>query len=100
MHCSGNHSLGATRTVAAIVVLVLLALLPFIAGSIGSTTVGFGTPSADYALLAAIGLNFILGSGGMVSLGHAIRDAGAYAVAFRRDSWHCLRLASISQLRG
>ena len=63
---------GAPRTVAAIVVLVLLALLPFIAGSIDSDYyVGFGTRVLIYAL-AAIGLNFILAFGGMVSLGHAM----------------------------
>ena len=73
---------GAPRTVAAIVVLVLLALLPFIAGSIDSDYyVGFGTRVLIYAL-AAIGLNFILGFGGMVSLGHAMYVMlGAYAVA-------------------
>ena len=82
MHCFLQPFAGAPRTVAAIVVLVLLALLPFIAGSIGSDYyVGFGTRVLIYAL-AAIGLNFILGFGGMVSLGHAMYVMlGAYAVA-------------------
>ncbi len=72
----------APRTIAALVVLALLALLPLLAASFGSDYyVGFGTRVLIYAL-AAIGLNFILGFGGMVSLGHAMYVMlGAYAVA-------------------
>ncbi len=73
---------GAPRTISAIIVLLLLAFLPFIAGALESDYyVSFGTRVLIYAL-AAIGLNFILGFGGMVSLGHAMYVLlGAYAVA-------------------
>jgi branched-chain amino acid transport system permease protein len=72
----------APRTLVATVILVLLALLPMIAGALESDYyVSFGTRVLIYAL-AAIGLNFILGFGGMVSLGHAMYVLlGAYAVA-------------------
>ena len=72
----------APRTLVAAVILVLLALLPMIAGALESDYyVSFGTRILIYAL-AAIGLNFILGFGGMVSLGHAMYVLlGAYAVA-------------------
>jgi len=72
----------APRTIAVVVTLALLALLPVIAANFGSDYyVGFGTRVLIYAL-AAIGLNFILGFGGMVSLGHAMYVMlGAYAVA-------------------
>lgn len=70
------------RAITALVVLVLLATLPLIAAAIdGSYYVGFATRVLIYAL-AAIGLNLILGFGGMVSLGHAMYVViGAYAVA-------------------
>lgn len=73
---------GAPRTLVAVVILVLLALLPMIAHALDSDYyVSFGTRVLIYAL-AAIGLNFILGFGGMVSLGHAMYVLlGAYAVA-------------------
>jgi branched-chain amino acid transport system permease protein len=68
--------------VTAIVVLALLAVLPIIAGAFdASYYVSLTTRILIYAL-AAIGLNFILGFGGMVSLGHAMYVLlGAYAVA-------------------
>lgn len=70
------------RTVTAVVILALLAVLPMIAGALESSYyVSFATRVLIYAL-AAIGLNFILGFGGMVSLGHAMYMLlGAYAVA-------------------
>ncbi len=72
----------APRAVVAAAILVLLALLPMIAGALESGYyVSFGTRVLIYAL-AAIGLNLILGFGGMVSLGHAMYVLlGAYAVA-------------------
>ncbi|MBL8309592.1 MAG: branched-chain amino acid ABC transporter permease [Burkholderiales bacterium] len=72
----------APRTLVALVVLAALALLPAITGMLGSDYyVSFGTRVLIYAL-AAVGLNFILGFGGMVSLGHAMYVMlGAYAVA-------------------
>jgi len=72
----------APRTISATIILLLLAFLPFIAGALESDYyVSFGTRVLIYAL-AAIGLNFILGFGGMVSLGHAMYVLlGAYAVA-------------------
>ncbi|MBP6531383.1 MAG: branched-chain amino acid ABC transporter permease [Burkholderiales bacterium] len=73
---------GAPRTLVAVVILLLLAMLPMIAHALDSDYyVSFGTRVLIYAL-AAIGLNFILGFGGMVSLGHAMYVLlGAYAVA-------------------
>ncbi len=70
------------RTVTAIAVLGLLAVLPVIASVFdASYYVSLTTRILIYAL-AAIGLNFILGFGGMVSLGHAMYVLlGAYAVA-------------------
>jgi branched-chain amino acid transport system permease protein len=71
----------APRTIVAVVVLAAFALLPFIVGNDGDFYVKFATRVLIYAL-AAIGLNFILGFGGMVSLGHAMYVMlGAYAVA-------------------
>lgn len=72
----------APRTLVAVVIFLLLALLPMIAHALASDYyVSFGTRILIYAL-AAIGLNFILGFGGMVSLGHAMYVLlGAYAVA-------------------
>lgn len=72
----------APRTIAAIIVVILLALLPMIATALESSYyVSFAARILIYAL-AAIGLNFILGFGGMVSLGHAMYVLlGAYAVA-------------------
>ncbi|MGL5005165.1 MAG: branched-chain amino acid ABC transporter permease, partial [Casimicrobium sp.] len=71
----------APRTVVAVIVLAAFALLPFAVGSEGDFYVKFATRVLIYAL-AAIGLNFILGFGGMVSLGHAMYVMlGAYAVA-------------------
>ena len=72
----------APRTVVALVVLSLLAVLPFLATAFGfEYYIGFGTRVLIYAL-AAIGLNFILGFGGLVSFGHAMYVMlGAYAVA-------------------
>lgn len=73
---------GAPRTVFAIVFLAVLAVLPLLAAALESSYyVSFATRILIYAL-AAIGLNFILGFGGMVSLGHAMYVLlGAYAVA-------------------
>jgi branched-chain amino acid transport system permease protein len=75
-------SWASPRTVTAIVVLVALALMPLAAGAFeASYYVSLGTRILIYAL-AAIGLNLILGFGGMVSLGHAMYVLlGAYAVA-------------------
>jgi branched-chain amino acid transport system permease protein len=74
--------LAAPRTLTVIVVLAALALLPLIAGAFEANYyVSLGTRILIYAL-AAIGLNVILGFGGMVSLGHAMYVLlGAYAVA-------------------
>jgi branched-chain amino acid transport system permease protein len=70
------------RAVTAITVLALLAVLPFIAAAFdASYYVSLTTRILIYAL-AAIGLNLILGFGGMVSLGHAMYVLlGAYVVA-------------------
>ncbi len=70
------------RTITAIMVLILLAVLPIIAAAFdASYYVSLTTRILIYAL-AAIGLNLILGFGGMVSLGHAMYVLlGAYAVA-------------------
>jgi branched-chain amino acid transport system permease protein len=69
------------RAIVALFVIVAFALLPFITGGDGDFYVKFATRVLIYAL-AAIGLNFILGFGGMVSLGHAMYVMlGAYAVA-------------------
>ena len=70
------------RAVTAIMVLALLAVLPIIATAVdASYYVSLTTRILIYAL-AAIGLNLILGFGGMVSLGHAMYVLlGAYAVA-------------------
>ena len=72
----------APRTITAVVIIALLAALPVIAGALESSYyVSFATRVLIYAL-AAIGLNLILGFGGMVSLGHAMYVLlGAYAVA-------------------
>ena len=72
----------APRTVVAVIIIALLAVLPIIASALESSYyVGFASRVLIYAL-AAIGLNFILGFGGMVSLGHAMYVLlGAYAVA-------------------
>ena len=70
------------RTLTALIVIALLAVLPLIASALDSSYyVSFATRVLIYAL-AAIGLNLILGFGGMVSLGHAMYVLiGAYAVA-------------------
>ena len=70
------------RAVTAIIVLVLLTVLPLLATAFdASYYVSLTTRILIYAL-AAIGLNLILGFGGMVSLGHAMYVMlGAYAVA-------------------
>jgi len=70
------------RAVTAITVLALLAVLPLVATAFdASYYVSLTTRILIYAL-AAIGLNFILGFGGMVSLGHAMYVLlGAYSVA-------------------
>lgn len=70
------------RAITAIMVLAFLAVLPFIAAAFdASYYVSLTTRILIYAL-AAIGLNLILGFGGMVSLGHAMYVlVGAYAVA-------------------
>jgi branched-chain amino acid transport system permease protein len=71
----------APRTIVAVVVLIAFALLPFTTGSDGDFYVKFATRVLIYAL-AAIGLNFILGFGGLVSFGHAMYVMlGAYCVA-------------------
>ncbi len=73
---------GAPRTIVAVLIIALLAVLPMISTALESSYyVSFATRILIYAL-AAIGLNFILGFGGMVSLGHAMYVLlGAYAVA-------------------
>ncbi|MBC7710856.1 MAG: branched-chain amino acid ABC transporter permease, partial [Rhizobacter sp.] len=70
------------RAVTASIVLLLLAVLPLLATAFdASYYVSLTTRILIYAL-AAIGLNLILGFGGMVSLGHAMYVMlGAYAVA-------------------
>jgi branched-chain amino acid transport system permease protein len=69
------------RTIVAIIVIAAFALLPLLAGDEGGFYVKFATRVLIYAL-AAIGLNFILGFGGMVSFGHAMYVMlGAYCVA-------------------
>lgn len=70
------------RAITAIMVLASLAVLPVIASAFdASYYVSLTTRILIYAL-AAIGLNLILGFGGMVSLGHAMYVLlGAYAVA-------------------
>lgn len=70
------------RTITALVVIALLIVLPLIANAFESSYyTSFATRVLIYAL-AAIGLNLILGFGGMVSLGHAMYVLiGAYAVA-------------------
>ena len=70
------------RAVTAISVLALLSVLPLVATAFdASYYVSLTTRILIYAL-AATGLNFILGFGGMVSLGHAMYVLlGAYAVA-------------------
>ena len=72
----------SSRAVTAIIVLVVLAVLPLVATAFdASYYVSLSTRILIYAL-AAIGLNLILGFGGMVSLGHAMYVMlGAYAVA-------------------
>ena len=72
----------APRSVTAILVLATLAALPVVAGAFDANYyVSLSTRVLIYAL-AAIGLNLILGFGGMVSLGHAMYVLlGAYAVA-------------------
>ena len=75
----------APRSLVTVAVLVVLMLLPVLL-SVGSNDtsdfyVKFVTRVLIYAL-AAIGLNLILGFGGLVSLGHAMYVMlGAYAVA-------------------
>lgn len=70
------------RALTTLVVIAVLAVLPLIASALDSGYyVSFATRVMIYAL-AAIGLNLILGFGGMVSLGHAMYVLiGAYAVA-------------------
>lgn len=70
------------RAVTALVVIALLAVLPLIASAFESSYyTSFASRVLIYAL-AAVGLNLILGFGGMVSLGHAMYVLiGAYAVA-------------------
>jgi branched-chain amino acid transport system permease protein len=65
-----------------VIVLAVLSLLPLLfSGDDGSFYVKFATRVLIYAL-AALGLNLIVGFGGMVSLGHAMYVMlGAYAVA-------------------
>jgi branched-chain amino acid transport system permease protein len=94
----------APRTIAAMIVLIALALLPVVmSGDEGSFYVKFTTRVLIYAL-AAIGLNFILGFGGMVSLGHAMYVMlGAYAVAIPAQhgitsGWAHLAIAVVATL--
>ena len=70
------------RAITAIIVLTALAVLPWVAAAFDANYyVSLTTRILIYAL-AAIGLNLILGFGGMVSLGHAMYVLlGAYAVA-------------------
>ena len=72
----------APRTLTVVIVLAALAVMPLIAGALDANYyVSLATRILIYAL-AAIGLNLILGFGGMVSLGHAMYVLlGAYAVA-------------------
>ena len=72
----------APRTITAITLIVVLAALPLVANAFdASYYISLTTRILIYAL-AAIGLNLILGFGGMVSLGHAMYVLlGAYAVA-------------------
>jgi branched-chain amino acid transport system permease protein len=71
----------APRTIVAIIVIAAFAILPWFVGTEGDFYVKFATRVLIYAL-AAIGLNFILGFGGLVSFGHAMYVMlGAYCVA-------------------
>jgi branched-chain amino acid transport system permease protein len=72
----------SARAITALLVIALLLVLPPVASLLESSYyTGFATRVLIYAL-AAIGLNLILGFGGMVSLGHAMYVlVGAYAVA-------------------
>jgi branched-chain amino acid transport system permease protein len=75
----------APRPAVVLATVALLALLPFVAqvlaGDGADFWVKFATRVLIYAL-AAIGLNLILGFGGLVSFGHAMYVMlGAYAVA-------------------
>jgi branched-chain amino acid transport system permease protein len=65
-----------------LLLLLLLALVPFVAGATGqSFYIAFFARIIIYAI-AATALNLALGFGGLVSLGHALfLGLGAYSVA-------------------
>jgi branched-chain amino acid transport system permease protein len=70
-----------SRRIAAFTILVLLALVPVIAGLAGQPFYVTLISRMMIFALAALGLNLILGYGGMVSFGHALYiGIGAYAV--------------------
>ena len=73
---------GGPRALAAAAILAILALMPLLTAIIGQPF--YLTIVARIMIfgLAALGLNLILGYGGMVSFGHAMYlGIGAYAVA-------------------
>jgi branched-chain amino acid transport system permease protein len=74
-------SLLSARTVVAALVLALLALVPVAASITGQPFYVTLVSRMMIFALAAVGLNLVLGYGGMVSLGHSLYiGVGAYAV--------------------
>jgi branched-chain amino acid transport system permease protein len=63
--------------------LVALALAPLVGSALGGGYVPYVLTMTGIAAVVALGLNFLTGSGGLVSLGHAAFLAiGAYTAAF------------------
>ena len=77
-----------TTSLAAAVVLLALAAVPLVAHALGQ---GYYVTFFSRVLilaLAAIGLNLILGFGGLVSMGHALYvGVGVYAVGILSSGW-------------
>lgn len=74
---------------AAVVVLLALAAVPFLAQALGQAYYVTFFSRVLILALAAVGLNLILGFGGMVSIGHALYlGIGVYAVGILSKGWN------------
>ena len=70
------------------VLLIAMALAPVVGSAIGGNYVPYLLNMTGIAVIVALGLNFLIGSAGLVSIGHAgFLAIGAYSAGFFSTQW-------------
>ncbi len=83
-----NPTKNTTKRVAKVVILVAVLIVPLMLSTFGFTFYLDLATRLSILAIAAVGLNLILGYGGMVSFGHAAYlGIGAYAVGIPAHHW-------------